>query len=39
MIESENSVCVASKIGLKKADSSNINLRALLCKVTKNSET
>ena len=40
MIESENSVCVASKIGLKKTDdSSNINLRALLCKVTQNSET
>ena len=36
MIESENSV---SKIGLKKADPSNINLRALIFKVTKNSET
>ena len=35
MIEIENSVSVASK----KADPSNINMRALLCKVTKNSET
>ena len=34
MIESENSVCVASKIGLKKDDPTNINLRGLLCKVT-----